>query len=144
MNYEGGLTLGELIARLEALETRDSQAILTPGMGGADSYRGYYVCVAFEPQISTTVQQALAYARDALNNTYEGYKGGFFDMTLDTECYIAQYGITGDCLTEERFNAMLPPPEKNVIRMQKKDVRVLHCPRCDAHLFLGAIDDAGP
>lgn len=86
------LTLKELIAYLEQYspETMPKQ-----GFGNPHSYRGYYHCLAFEPMEGVTVAQMLEDAKNAIGSTYEGYKGGDYEMDGNTSVYIAHYGSTG-------------------------------------------------
>lgn len=87
------MSLGELIA---ALEAADPRLILPDGFHNPHSYRGYYEQLAFEPAQNVTVGAMLADARSALGAVYEGYKGGSYRMVDYTDCWIAEYGSTGD------------------------------------------------
>jgi hypothetical protein len=107
-NYEGGVTLGELIAALEAAPFKDSPRPY--GIGRAMSYRGYYECVGFEPECNATPEAMLVHAKAALGATYTGYKGGEHTMKADTECYVASYGNTGNALTPELLKIILGEP----------------------------------
>lgn len=49
----------------------------------------------------------LDYAKEAHNNTYTGYKGGKFQMTNGTECYLAFYGSCGEEIGETLLGYML-------------------------------------
>lgn len=105
------MTLREVIA---LLELHDPGKLLRVGFGSADSYRGYYEYLAFEPDEDVTVGQMLRYAKAAVDSMYQGYKGGDYIMTLDTPCYIAHYGECdgdNDILTEERLQRMLDSAE---------------------------------
>lgn len=94
------MTLGELIKTLEAL---DPNMVLSPGFGEAMSYRGYYEQLAFTPEESVVVKDALKEAKAALGQTFTGYKGGDYTMHEFTECWIAGYGDCGDPLTLDRL-----------------------------------------
>lgn len=86
-------TLGEVIKHLETLP-QDMQ--VAKGFGEAESYRGYYEDVAFEPVADTTVGDMLGHARSALGQTFEGYKGGNKQAVAEyTDCWIARWGETG-------------------------------------------------
>ncbi len=97
------MTLSELIAALEKAEP----GVLREGFGNPHSYRGYYECVAFEPQARVTVQSCLDAAREALGSRYEGYKGGEFKMKEYTDVYIAHYGCCGDEIGDRLLRYML-------------------------------------
>ena len=84
-------TLGKVI---EVLSSVDPAKQVSPGFGFADSYRGYYEQVAFEPVPSATVGSMLREAQRAVGRTYEGYKGGKFTMDEDTTCVVASYGVS--------------------------------------------------
>jgi len=91
------LSLGELI---EILESHDPETMCFNGFGAADSYRGYYEQLAFEPAGETSFGKMLSYAKFALNSTYTGWKGGEFLMTKDTLVNIANPGECGYPITE--------------------------------------------
>lgn len=84
-----------LEALIEELENMDQDAIVRFGFGKPMSYRGYYDELAFEPVENAKISDMLDHARSALNETFEGYKGGEYTMTGDTNCYIAEYGCGG-------------------------------------------------
>lgn len=94
------LTLGMLIHMLETYEG-DSEEVLPMGLGLPHSYRGDYNQVAFPILEGISVSSMLEYARSALGTTYQGYKGGDgeFIMKKETDCYVADWGSTGDILT---------------------------------------------
>lgn len=86
------IRLGELI---EYLKTLDPARVVKPGFGEPDSYRGYYIDVAFEPVPESTVAEMLAHAESALGKTFQGYKGGDYTMNEQTPCWVAAYGSCG-------------------------------------------------
>ena len=88
-----GITLGELIARLEKLP---SEKIIKRAFKNAHSYRGFYEDLAFEPAENLTVRELLEIANGALGKTFSGWKGGHFLMTKDTSVWIANEGDTSD------------------------------------------------
>lgn len=88
----GNATLGEIIKHLEGLPRDQSVA---EGFGNPHSYRGYYEDLAFEPVENTTVGEMLDAAREALGQTFGGYKGGDYHMDEGTDCWLAEYGCTG-------------------------------------------------
>lgn len=92
---ETQMTLGKLI---EALEAKSPDAEV---MGFADphSYRGYYSDLALEPTRKLEkVSKLLAIARSAMGETYQGYKGGDYDMGKQTPVWFAFYGSCGEKL----------------------------------------------
>ena len=91
------LTLGELIQGLLDLPP---DRILTPGLGVAGSYRGYYVDLSFHPAPPMRADACLVVARGALGKPFTGYKGGEYFMGYDALCWHAEYGQTGEPLTE--------------------------------------------
>ena len=100
------MTLSRLIA---ILEKQPLGKKVKQGFGKANSYRGYYDQLAFEPKANVDVHYMLLQAKAALGTTYTGYKGGKFKMTADTIVNVAHYGMCADDdeLTEERLTAML-------------------------------------
>lgn len=83
------MTLGKMITVLEAIEP--ARPIV--GLGEADSYRGYYSDLAFEPSgETTTAGKLLVQCRAAMGRTFEGYKGGDFVMHENTPRWISEYG----------------------------------------------------
>lgn len=83
------LTLGQVIERLARLSP---DLLCKPAFGEPDSWRGDYASIAFEPRESATVREMLSCARAADGATFTGYKGGNYRMTLNTQCYVAEYG----------------------------------------------------
>jgi hypothetical protein len=109
------MTLGELIARLEACAP--SKVVRFPfcSVSPADvgSYRGYYdqLAVEWTDESVMTVADFLTLLRNAVGATFEGYKGGEYRMTRDTPVWVANYGrsdgtgITG--VHEGEFDVLL-------------------------------------
>lgn len=86
------LALEDVIARLERENpTRTVQV----GFANPHSYRGYYEDLAFEITGPTSVGDMLAAARSALGATYQGWKGGDYEMSRYTEVWLVQE--EGDC-----------------------------------------------
>ena len=94
------ITLGKLI---EFLETMDPNLIVKDGFGSPHSDRGSYAELAFEPAAEAQIGTMLQYARSAVNESFEGYKGGVYVMTLDTPVYIGEWGCCGDSITPTHF-----------------------------------------
>lgn len=81
------MRLKEFIKVLERLPAR------TPiGLGPANSWRGNYELVAFEPRPGTTASEVLVFAQHAVGATFAGYKGGTFTVGEETLCYVNAYG----------------------------------------------------
>lgn len=98
VNYH--LTLGKLIDGLREapsdMSVRFDFPDTAPGL--ADSYRGYYEDLAFEPVTEPrTVEQVLSQAMLAVGNTFTGYKGGDFLMKEDTPLWVSSYGASSGC-----------------------------------------------
>lgn len=89
------MMLGELIAALEACDPETKVPI---GFGHPHSYRGYYTDLAFEPVRDTTIGAMLAAAKEALGRVYQGYKGGDYLMGEYNDCWLSEYGTTGEGL----------------------------------------------
>ncbi len=91
------LTLGGAIAALEAVAPE------TPVMfdiGGSPfaphSYRGYYSDLSLKSSAKPrSAGQVLTDLREALGETFGGYKGGDYTMTDKTPLWTAPYGTTG-------------------------------------------------
>jgi hypothetical protein len=96
--FDGLLTEDDmyLIEVIEFLKLRDPAKQVPLGFGRPHSYRGYYEQLAFEPVRNTTVGAMLKDAESAIGRTFEGYKGGDYVMDKYTECWLANYGSTGD------------------------------------------------
>jgi hypothetical protein len=73
----------------------------TGSPGDEDSYRGYYSDLSFgRTDIEVTVASFLEQCSKALGGTYEGYKGGDFNMAADTPIWCAAYGCCGNAIME--------------------------------------------
>uniref|UniRef100_UPI003F496201 hypothetical protein n=1 Tax=Streptomyces sp. CA-141956 TaxID=3240051 RepID=UPI003F496201 len=98
------MTLEELIT---ALETADPTLVLPHGFTNPHSYRGFYEDLAFEPATDVRVTDMLADARDALGETFEGWKGGEYKMRRGTDCWLAHEGMLGETLGPLLIRLML-------------------------------------
>lgn len=86
------MTLGKFIAALDELPPERT----IQDVGEAMSYRGYYSDLAFEPDGQTrAVAEVLASARACMGQTFEGYKGGDFDMGASTPIWSSRYSMCG-------------------------------------------------
>ncbi|GAB7044878.1 hypothetical protein [Catenuloplanes indicus] len=92
---------------ITALAAEDRNKPVKHGFGSPHSYRGFYEQLAFEPIENTTVGAMLDAACEALDATYEGYKGGTYRMDSLTECWLAEYGSTGEQLGPTLLRGML-------------------------------------
>lgn len=91
-----GVTLERIIERLEQVEDKDR--VLRHGWTNPHSYRGFYEDLAFEPKENVTIRHMLNEAKSALGKTFRGWKGGEYEMTERTVCWIAHEGRTSDDL----------------------------------------------
>ena len=68
-----------------------------PKLQNPHSYRGYYNQLSFEPdrEASQTVEETLKLCESLVGNVYIGWKGGEYEMGLDTELNYALEGQTG-------------------------------------------------
>jgi len=82
------MTLGELIKELEKLP---QDGIVSFGFGKASAYRGDYCDLAFKPIKKARIGDMLQSAKGALGRTFEGYKGGEYQMDEYTECWIDEH-----------------------------------------------------
>jgi len=98
------VTLGELLA---VLATGEPTHVAPWGFCDPHSYRGYYEQLAFEPCEDVTVGEMQHAAQNAVGAVYEGYKGGMFTMTLDTDVWIAPYGREGEMIGPTLLKYML-------------------------------------
>jgi hypothetical protein len=90
------LFLGQLIERLEQ---EDPDRIVPTGFADPHSYRGYYQDLAFEVAADARIGDMLAAARSALGETYQGWKGGDYEMSEWTDVWlVAEEGEVGETL----------------------------------------------
>lgn len=102
------LTLGGIIAWVE----QQPDATVFHTLHHPHSYRGYYQCLAFEPAPGTmTKAELLSLLRSCNGVPYDGYKGGFYFMGLNTDCFLANWSETG--------SAMSMPWLENELRVQE-------------------------
>ena len=89
---ETQMTLGTLLKALgdrHGLDTVD-------GFENPHSYRGYYEDIAFEPTgKAMNVCEMIAICKSAIGKTFEGWKGGSFEMDETTPVWIAERGESG-------------------------------------------------
>jgi len=103
------LYLFELIEILESYPYPDK--VIPIGFNGPHSYRGNYHDLAFEVTANTTPGSMLKSAKEALNSTYTGYKGGDFTMGKYTPCWmVEEYGDIGETLGALLLDCLLNFP----------------------------------
>lgn len=81
---------------IEYLEKKDCDLVVQMGFDEPHSYRGDYMCLAFEPARDVTVGAMLQCARDSVGIPYQGSNGGEYRMVGGTEVYLAMYGCSGE------------------------------------------------
>lgn len=106
------MTLEELIT---ALEAADPNLVLPDGFTHPHSYRGDYMDLAFEPASNVTVAAMLTDARSALGTTYQGWKGGDYEMTEYTDCWLASEGGLGETIGPLLLRLMLAAGKPSAI-----------------------------
>lgn len=79
------MNLGQLIERLKR---EDHNREIPIGFCNPHSHRGDYSQLAFEVELEVAIRSLLSAAEHAVNRDFEGYKGGTYRMTLETECYL--------------------------------------------------------
>jgi hypothetical protein len=100
-----GLGLGEVIAHLKR---EDPNKRLPIGFKHPHSYRGYYDELAFEVAHDVTVREMLADAESALGATFQGWKGGDYEMKDWTSCWlVTEEGNSGGETIGALFLALL-------------------------------------
>jgi hypothetical protein len=95
------MTLGELIDQLKRVKDKTKAVKIQPGHrnpDGFDSWRGSYdeLALGYGGNQPVTVKELIKQAKAANGNTYTGYKGGEFVMSLSTPVWVDNYG---DCCT---------------------------------------------
>lgn len=98
------MTLAELIT---ALEAEDPSKVVPLGFTHPHSHRADYCDLAFEPARNVTVAAMLADARSALGATFQGWKGGDFEMREYTDCWLAAEGCCGETIGPILLTLML-------------------------------------
>jgi len=83
------MTLGRLIRALEISGLDEIDRVKKPR-----SYRGYYSDLALEPVEGERmpVYELISNLEEAVDKTYEGYKGGEFFMGSETPMWLSAYG----------------------------------------------------
>lgn len=95
------LSLGELIAKLEATRREDDKDVWFDFENARptdfDSYRGIYaeLAIGFKFEGRMLLSDFIESAKSCVGQTFEGYKGGEYTMSLDTPVWVANYGNSG-------------------------------------------------
>lgn len=92
------ISVGELIGRLNAMPDENIvkveflDSLYNPG--DVDSYRGFYnhLFINYTEKDERTVEQVLKNLRDAIGTTFQGYKGGYYEMDWKTPIWVDEYG----------------------------------------------------
>ena len=97
------LTLGQIIQKIEGLA--DKTATIQYDFEyyfpkSIDSWRGSYDELALDIHSGggneLTALQFIDILKEAIDNTYTGYKGGEFTMSEETPVWVANYGNSGN------------------------------------------------
>jgi hypothetical protein len=92
------LCLGSLI---KFLKTLDPEMRVKHGFRDANSYRGTYSEIGFEYAQNITVLEMLKTAEDCIDRTFEGWKGGEYEMHEGTDVWLVNsWGETGQSISE--------------------------------------------
>lgn len=81
------MNLGKLISRLQS---EDPNREVPIGFCNPHSHRGDYSELAFTVDLGSSIGSLLSAAVYAIDRDFEGYKGGTYRMTLETECYLTE------------------------------------------------------
>lgn len=87
------MTLGDLIRNLEACPNSNLFVEIRGGYAGKfHSYRGFYDQLALGIGAPRTIADLLEAAQAAVNEEFEGYKGGTYTMSCSTPVWAAEWG----------------------------------------------------
>lgn len=103
---------------IKALAAADQRLILPDGFHRPHSHRADYSDLAFEPAQDISVADMLAAAKSADGATFEGWKGGDYEMDGDSDCYIAERGTCGEPITGRLLKYMLTPVSPHVVAVE--------------------------
>lgn len=98
------MTLGELI---KWLESQNKDMVIKDGFGSPHSDRGFYNDLAFSPEENSRIEDMLKNAKDAVGQTFQGYKGGDFTMSEYTNVLIGEWGECGEEITSTHLKYWL-------------------------------------
>lgn len=97
-------TLGILI---DWLKEQDQNLTVKDGFGDPHSDRGSYDELAFDPLPEAKISDMLKCAESAVGREFQGWKGGDYEMGLNTPVYIGEWGACGDAITPIHFKYWL-------------------------------------
>lgn len=83
------ITLGAFI---NLLKSADPEKYVAHSLGGLHSFRGEPSNLAIYRTNGATVKEMLEHAKEALGQTFHGYKGGEHVMHENTEIHFAHHG----------------------------------------------------
>lgn len=93
------MNIKQILVQLDKLMDNSDEQLFIVGVSREFcSYRGYYseLCVAPSVGRKMTACEFYNVLANQIGQTYEGYKGGEYEMAEDTELYLATYGRTGE------------------------------------------------
>ncbi len=97
-----------LLDLIHLLEQEDPTTIIKEGFDEEYSYRGYYQDLGVQSARNVSIQTMLTILKRAVDNTYEGWKGGDFTMGKYTDVFLTPGpGDTGIELSQKLFGYML-------------------------------------
>lgn len=88
---------------IERLQKEDPLRRIQLGFDSPHSFRGIYAELAFTLAYNILIGTMLDAAKSALGRTFQGYKGGDYPMTGETECWLATWGTA----TDDRITPLL-------------------------------------
>jgi hypothetical protein len=97
------MTLRELLNRLRSEPNRRVRR----GLKNPHSYRGHYEDIAFELGGEMYIEDIIKLVAGSIGETYEGWKGGFFEMSSYSKVYVAEVGEVGDELGPILFRFLM-------------------------------------
>lgn len=102
------MKLKNIIKKLETILENNSNATIINVSREFDSYRGYYnhLAMAESKGRVMSVVSFLNLLYNQLGVTYQGYKGGNYTMSNDTELFVADYGRTGKWVVDVGFDGI--------------------------------------
>ena len=91
---------------IEYLQLFPLDMVVKNGFSRPHSSRWDYSELAVEPAENVTVQSMIDCLQASIGQTFEGYKGGEYEMSEWTQVHIADYGCCGEYLTTSFFKVM--------------------------------------
>lgn len=127
------MELSDLIDRLKQLP---QDRVIAHGFDNPHSWRGDYSQLAFEPADHVTVGEMLKCAIAAKGASYEGWKGGTYQMSDYTDVYLAERGTCGEPITNAFFDLILAQDE--LLRLAAENAALM----ADSERLKKALDQA--